>query len=132
MPLGNDVRFVLNKPALAIQMNTPSGALWRWMERRGNRALSGAKRQVGVNTGKLRQSLHMKHRPEIYGQSLWIGSDTVSYAYMHHQGTKPHVIAPKNGTILRMGSSRIVHGPVMHPGTRPNPFLSSQLHHFRY
>lgn len=128
----SSVNFVLDKPALDIQMKTPSGALWRWMDRRGNYALSGARRQVGVDTGKLRQSLHMRHNVEVYGQSLWIGSNTVSYAYMHHQGTKPHVIAPKNGTILRMGSSRIVHGPVMHPGTKANPFLSSQLHHFRY
>jgi hypothetical protein len=130
-PIG-DIRLNLNKSALDTQLKSPAGNLWRWMENRGNRAVSGAKRQVGVDTGKLRQSIHKRHNIETYGQSLWIGSNTVSYAYMHHQGTKPHLIAPKSGTILRMGSSRIVHGPVMHPGTRSNPFLSSQTHHFRY
>lgn len=124
--------FVLDKAALDTQMKTPAGPLWRWMERKGNNALAGAKRQVGVDTGRLRQSLHMRHHVESYGQSLWIGSDTVSYAYMHHQGTKPHLIAAKTGNILRMGRSRIVHGPVMHPGTKANPFLASQTHHFRY
>lgn len=123
---------VLDKPALYTQLNTPQGDLWRWLHKRGKDALNAAQRQVGVRTGKLRRSLHMRHEPRPEGQELWIGSDTVSYAYLHHQGTKPHIIAPKHGTVLRMGSSRVVHGPVMHPGTKPNPFLSSQLHHFRY
>lgn len=132
MALSSDVLLILYKPVLDAELKTPSGDLWRWLNRKGNAALRDAKRQVGVDTGRLRRSLHMRHATESYGQSLWIGSDTVSYAYMHHQGTRPHVIAPKNGTVLRFRSGRVVHGPVVHPGTRANPFLSSQLHHFRY
>jgi hypothetical protein len=127
-----DVVFILNKPALQLELNTPAGSLWRWMERKGEAALKDAKREVHVNTGKLRSSLHKRHLGNVTGQSLWIGSNTVSYAYMHHEGTKPHLIAPKNGTVLRLKSGRVVHGSVMHPGTKPNRFLSSQLHHFRH
>jgi hypothetical protein len=125
--------LVINYVALNAQLNTPVGDLWGWMGRKGRAALRGAQRQVGVKTGALRASLHMRHETEARGQGLWIGSDTVHYAYMHHQGTRPHVIAPRNaGGVLRMSSGRVVRGPVYHPGTRPNPFLTSQMYHFRY
>jgi hypothetical protein len=127
-----DMILVLNKPVLDNYLKGPSGDIWRWLERRGNTAMRAAKRQVGVKTGRLRASIHMRHTAFSLGQELWIGSDTVPYGLDHHEGTRPHVIAPKNGGVLIMGRGRIVRGPVMHPGTKPNKFLSSQLWHFRY
>ena len=131
MAQGDSV-VVLNQQMLHKELNTPQGDLWRWLDKKGGKALNGAQRQVGVNTGRLIKSLHMRHLGDPLGQSLWIGSNTVRYGYMHHEGTRPHVIAPKAGSVLKMRSGRIVHGPVRHPGTKPNRFLSSQLHHFRY
>jgi hypothetical protein len=125
------IELVLYKPILNTELNTPAGSLWRWLERRGNAAVRGAKRQVGVETGRLRNSIHMRHTGHTYGQEVRIGTTGVSYAYIHHEGTKPHLIAPKAGTVLRIRSGRVIHGSVMHPGTKPNRFLSSQTHHFR-
>lgn len=122
----------LDNAALDTYLRGPSGDVWMWLERRGNDALSGARRQVGVKTGLLRSSIRMTHRPHPLGQEVTIGSN-VNYAFAHHEGTRPHVIAPKNGGVLAFGGrGRVIRGPVMHPGTKPNKFLSDQLWHFRY
>lgn len=124
---------VLNRPVLDAYLRGPSGDVWRWLDKRGDRAVRGAKRDVGVQTGQLRASIHMKHTMIATGQELWIGSNTVKYARMHHEGTRPHVIAPKAGGALVIGRGRtMVRGPVLHPGTRPNPYLRNQLYHFRF
>jgi hypothetical protein len=121
------------KAALHRELNTNSGGLWRVLERRGNKAVKGAKRMAGVKTGRLRASIHMRHLGNSTGQYLWIGSK-VNYAYMHHQGTRPHLIAPRAGVkalrFFSKGRLIITPGPVMHPGTKPNPYLSAQLRHF--
>jgi hypothetical protein len=121
----------LNKSVLDAYLRSPSGDVWVWLERKGNKAVTGARRQVGVKTGLLRTSIRMTHRATPVGQELMIGSD-VKYAFAHHEGTKPHVIAPKSGGVLVLGKGRVLRGPVMHPGTKPNRFLSDQLWHFRY
>lgn len=123
-------KLVLYKPVLDEYLNGPSGDLWKWMDRKANKAVAGAKRQVGVRRGLLRASIHAKHDRARWGQELWIGS-YMPYGYMHHEGTKPHIIAPKNGSALVLKSGHVVRGSVMHPGTKPNRFLSSQTIHFR-
>jgi len=124
-------KLVLNHPKLDGYLNGPSGDLWKWMDRRGDRVVKAAKRQVGVRTGLLRRSIYMKHGTVMGGQEVWIGS-LISYGYMHHEGTRPHVIAPKNGSALVLRSGAVVRGAVRHPGTKANKFLSDNIHHFRY
>jgi hypothetical protein len=130
----NVKNVTINVPALNKELNTSSGGLWRALEIKGEIAVAKAKAQAGFKTGKLRSSIHKRHTGNFTGQYLWIGS-TVSYAYMHHEGTRPHLIAPKMaGKMLRFSSKGrmvITPGPVMHPGTKPNPYLSNQLRHFR-
>lgn len=122
------------EPLLHKELNTSSGGLWRALEERGDFAVKKAKAQAGKKTGRLRASIHKRHTGNFTGQYLWIGS-TVSYAYMHHQGTRPHLIAPNPPTKMLRFSSKgrmvMTPGPVMHPGTKPNPYLSNQLRHFR-
>lgn len=126
-------KLVIYKPILHRELNTRSGGLWKELHRRGNLAVLGAKAQVGVKTGALKRSIHMKHLGNPAGQYLWIGSNK-SYAEAHHNGTKPHTIeakSPSQPLVFRSGS-RIVRTPVVfHPGTRANPYLASQLRHFR-
>jgi hypothetical protein len=126
--------LVIYQPLLHAELNTRSGGLWKALEVAGTSAVAKAKAQAGVKTGKLRSSIHKRHMGNFTGQYLWIGS-TVNYAYMHHEGTRPHLIVPRvAGKMLRFSSKgRMVMtpGPVMHPGTKPNPYLSNQLRHFR-
>ena len=115
--------------ALNKELHLYGGVTWKYMERLGRRMVAGAKRQVGVKTGALRASIHMKHLGNASGQYLWIGSQK-SYAYYHHEGTRPHTITPKEpgGALVFRKGSRIIRTPVVnHPGTRPNRYLSDQL-----
>lgn len=103
------------------------GPVAREIERRAVRVLIAAKFQVGVDTGRLKRSLHieMRVRPRVIA---YVGSN-VRYAYMHHEGTKPHPITAAPGRVLsfRVNGRRIVARRVMHPGTRPNRYLTDSL-----
>jgi len=125
--------------ALRKFLNTPTtmegrpAPLWAALHAKGEIAVAGAKRKVGVKTGALRQSIHMRHLGNFTGQYLWIGSEK-PYAYLHHQGTKPHPIVAKTpgGVLVFSKGTRIVRTPIVaHPGTRPNWYLRSQLRHFK-
>ena len=90
--------------------------------------MTGAKAKVGVKTGRLRRSIHMRHHRDMRGQYIWIGSD-VNYALMHHEGTRPHLIRPNRAKILVFTSRGqvIKTSLVRHPGTRANKYLSDSL-----
>lgn len=105
------------------------GQLGRWLVRKGQMIEAAAKRQVGVRTGALRASIHMRHYADPRGQFLRIGSD-LSYARLHHEGSKPHLITPKQkGGLLvfqTKGQTVFTH-LVRHPGTRPNRYLTDNM-----
>jgi hypothetical protein len=107
--------------------------LWAALHTKGAYAVTQAKRKVGVKTGALRNSIHMKHTGNVTGQYLWIGSK-LPYAYLHHQGTKPHPIVATNpgGVLIFTKGTRLIRTPmVAHPGTRANWYLRAQLRHFK-
>ena len=120
---------VLYPGALDYYLNNPMGDVGLYLKKRGRLIVAAAKRQVGVDTGRLRQSINMVHMRDGRSQYLWIGSRE-AHALMHHEGTRPHVIVPREAPILRFTSgSRIVYTRhVEHPGTRPNKYLSDQLY----
>ena len=121
--------LILYKPILNRELNLPGGIVWPYMDRMGKRIVMGAKRQVGVKTGVLRASIHMRHLGNVTGQYLWIGSRQ-PHAYLHHEGTRPHIILPKNpgGVLVFAKAGRVVRTSVVkHPGTKPNRYLSDQL-----
>jgi hypothetical protein len=122
------VKVNLDKAQLRLILNTPAGNLWHALDRRGRAIVRDAKKQVGVDTGALRQSIHMKHIGNVTGQYLRIGSNK-SYAYMHHQGTRPHTITPKEKPLLVFRSgARIIRTPIVaHPGTRANRYLTTPM-----
>jgi len=122
---------IIYEAALAKELKSPSGIVWKYMSRRGKLALEAAKKQVGVRTGALRMSINMKHLANATGQYIWIGSDK-NYAYIHHEGSRPHLITPSRASTLRFTSgARIIYSrSVLHPGTRPNRYLSSQIKYF--
>ena len=120
----------IRKRNMDIMLNSPRGEVGRHMTKIGLKIVTAAKAQVGVKTGALRDSIHMRLRRGVLGGlRLEVGSP-LSYALMHHEGTRPHVILPQRRTVLRFTSqSRIVYSrEVKHPGTRPNKYLSDNLY----
>jgi hypothetical protein len=126
------MKIVFRKRALDFYLNDPYGPVGRYMFARGRAIVAAAKAQVGVQTGRLKNSIHMRQSRAPFGQTMTIGSP-LSYAYAHHEGTKPHIITPDRAQALRFTSgSRIVYSRlVRHPGTKPNKFLADNLYLIR-
>jgi hypothetical protein len=109
-------------------LNNPNGEVGRNLKNLGKEIQDLAKAKVGVRTGNLRKSIHMRHMKDARGQFMWIGSK-VDYALAHHEGTRPHTIIPKGGKVLRFTSrGQVVYAhAVNHPGNRANRYLSDAL-----
>jgi hypothetical protein len=128
-----DTKVDLYKSAMYDTLRRPRGMVGRHMARRANVFIAAAKIQVGKNTGRLAASIQVQeHKAQPYGQLMRVGS-TVKHARVHHQGSRPHIIKPKQqGGVLafRSGSRVIVTRQVMHPGTKPNRYLTDNLELF--
>lgn len=122
------VKFVENKAGLDYVLKNPAGPVGRDLARRGARVAAGARAQVGVKTGALRASIHMRHMRDSRGQYVRIGSN-LHYARMHHDGTAPHLIKPNRKSMLKFQSKgqTIFTHLVNHPGTKPNRYLTDNL-----
>lgn len=127
-------RVIIYDSVLKSYLNTPAGDPWLLLDTRGRMAHAMAKKDVGVKTGRLRNSIYYRHVGHANGQFIQIGSD-VEYAYDHHQGTRPHIIKSKPGgpdllKFRKSGGGFAYTRYVRHPGTRGNPFLAKQLPRF--
>jgi hypothetical protein len=105
-----------------------NGMVGRYVKRVGRAIVFDAKLQVGVKTGKLRDSITMQHSTHKYGHKLRIGSK-LSYAYLHHEGSRAHIITPNKAPnlVFRKGPRVIVTKLVHHPGTKPNRYLTEPM-----
>jgi hypothetical protein len=124
------VKVVFNKAAMDEMLKNPSGMVGRYIAERARRIVIAAKMQAGVKTGRLKNSIHMRHmRGGAAGQYVMVGSN-LHYALLHHEGTKPHLIVPNRSTVLRFSSGgRVIYThAVRHPGTRPNRYLTDNLY----
>lgn len=125
-----DVIVVPKQPGYDQVFKSRDGVVGRDLSRRAIRVQLGAKRQVGVQTGLLKRSIHKSWftgRDDDLG--IRVGSD-VDYSYMHHEGTQPHVIRPRNARALRWVADNgdvVFARSVQHPGTAPNRYLSDNL-----
>lgn len=120
---------VWNEPALFHLLKDPTGDVGRHVFSRGVMITAAAKAKVGKRTGALAASIGISQKPTLTGQEMTIGSP-LPYAYMHHEGTRPHIIRADSGGLLRFSSrGRVVYSrAVAHPGTRPNRYLTSFLY----
>jgi hypothetical protein len=119
---------VIRKPELDYVLNNPEGMVGRYLAKKGKEVEVLAKAQVGVRTGALRASIHMRHMRDPRGQYVMVGS-RLNYALAHHEGTKPHLIVADKAKVLRFvkGASIVYAHSVMHPGTKANRYLSDNL-----
>jgi hypothetical protein len=126
------VNIVFRKPMLDRLLNQPSGTVGRYLARKGAVIQAAARAQVGVKTGALRASIRVTHRSVGPGQYIVVGS-SLNYALLHHEGSRPHIIRANRAQVLRFSSrGRVVFArQVLHPGTRPNRYLSDQLRYVR-
>jgi hypothetical protein len=127
------VKVVFNKAAMYEMLQSPTGMVGRHLAERAGRIVIAAKMQAGVKTGKLKASIHMRHkRTSAGGQYVMVGSN-LHYALLHHEGTRPHIIVPNRSTVLRFSSGgRVIYThAVRHPGTRPNRYLTDNLYLIR-
>jgi phage gpG-like protein len=116
--------------ALAAFIADPQGPIAKDIKRRADRVERASKRMVGVDSGRLRQSIHTQVVPGA-SPTIMVGS-RVSYALLHHQGTRPHIIRPHLRQKLRFKiNGRVVYATqVLHPGTRPNHYLTVPLERY--
>lgn len=120
--------LVIRDVALNNYLNMPSGQVGKYLARKGRLIEMAARRQVGVQSGALRASIHMRHFTDPRGQYVKIGS-SLNYARLHHEGTRPHLIRPNTAHMLRFQSKgQIVFAHmVRHPGTPPNRYLTDNM-----
>ena len=116
------------EPALRKLLKSPDGAVGKHLRKKGKLVELAAKRQVGVRTGALRSSIHMRHGRDVRGQYVMVGLK-LPYAKMHHEGTRPHMIFPNKASILRFSKrGQVIYAhAVAHPGTRANKYLTDNL-----
>ncbi|TXH11858.1 MAG: hypothetical protein E6R04_00035 [Spirochaetes bacterium] len=101
------------------------GTVGAYMKKLGLQILAGSKAMVGVRSGKLKNSLHMRQGLRGRVQYVEVGSQ-LNYAAAHHEGTKPHAITSHEGRVMRfnVGGMVVYAKKTHHPGTAPNPYLT--------
>lgn len=111
-------------------INDPQGPITPHLHHIGRVITIAAKSQVGEDTGGLKNSIYYQIQKWSGGlPEVWIGTYH-PIAYIHHEGTRPHAISARGAKFLRFSArGRMVYDrTVMHPGTKPNRFLSDNLY----
>ena len=110
-----------------------SPGIRRGMLVRGLATQTAAKQRLNepprrIDTGRLRNSIQIKEFTYRGGPAVRIGTD-VFYSIFIHEGTGPHLITPKNASVLawRGPDGMVFAASVMHPGMAANPFLVDGL-----
>jgi hypothetical protein len=89
-----------------------------------------ARTNAPVDTGRMAQAI--KEDPIVSNGPLRVVGGVTShapYSVFVHQGTRPHVIRPRNAAALRFqsGGATVFASSVNHPGTRARPFLTNAV-----
>jgi hypothetical protein len=142
-------RFSINvpvQPGIDDTFRSKDGPVGRDLSDRATRVQLAAKAQVGVARpllpgdnpahrpipGRLKQDITKNWLDTGNPDDLAISvGSSLPYALMHHEGTRPHAILPRNKSVLRwVGADGRVHfaRAVSHPGTKPNRYLTDNLH----
>lgn len=95
------------------------------LRRVGPMVVNRAKILCPVDTGRLRASIQGEARRTWTLRPQFTVFSEVEYAPYVNDGTRPHVIRPKNAKALRfVVDGQVVFARVVnHPGTRAKPFL---------
>lgn len=121
-------RVTFYDPEMDWLLKNPAGPTGRFLAGVGREIMRKSRIQVGVRTGALKASIRMSHSRDPLGQKIVVGSK-MNYAYLHHEGSIPHVIVPKNAKMLKFVSRgrMVLKDRVMHPGTKANKYLKDPM-----
>lgn len=120
--------FTVDDSGVASLFNNPRGDVYRYMESQARKVVFAAKRYVGKRTHLLERSIGYKMYR--FGDGVYYTvTASNSIALLHELGSRPHIISARPGRTLRFKQGgRVVYAKVvMHPGTRPNPYLVTAL-----
>lgn len=123
------VVYRANKAGIDHLLYDRSGPVQLHVANTGRKVEGNARRRVGVKTGKLKGTIGSRltpSRPKGYNVEVFAGT---SYGLFHHDGTRAHVIRPRNASVLKfqVGGVTVYAQKVNHPGTKPNRFLLDAL-----
>lgn len=118
----------VDQPKLQTLMRDPRGMVGQYFNRIGAHLKMLAILQAGFKTGATKREMFYNTGIQNTGLVLTVGSDS-KVALMHHEGTPPHKITPRNFTTLKfLMGGRIVYAKVVkNRGTRPNRYLTDNL-----
>jgi hypothetical protein len=121
-------KVILYEGPMNKMLKAPEGDVGKHLTKKGRMIEVAAKGQVGVRTGALRSSIHMRYFVSARGMYIKVGSKK-NYALAHHEGTKPHMIYPNRAQSLKFVSrgSVVFVRAVRHPGTKANKYLTDNL-----
>lgn len=130
--------LVLKPGALKKMLTSPEGPIYKDVVAKCVKVQSGARRRCPTRTGRLRNSIRWYVASGPVG---WVGTD-VKYALAVHNGTRPHLIVPRNpnGVLAftvggtgpkQKGGTQVFVKWVQHPGTKGVPFLRDALFDIR-
>lgn len=118
----------VNDAVVFAILNEKNGMVARELARRGRKVEMAAKKLVGKESGALRTSINSSMQRDSRGIYCRVGSP-LPYALDEHNGTRRHRITAKPGRVLRfpVNGKIVFAASVMHPRTRPNPYLLKAL-----
>lgn len=121
---------VPSQPGFNDVFRSRDGIVGRDLSNRATRVQLAAKAQTGVRSGANKRDITKNWIAGNAGDlAIRVGAAR-SYSLLHHEGTRPHVIRPRNARALRFVNARgdvVFARAVRHPGTRPNRYLSDNL-----
>lgn len=132
---------VMDPVEVARFLRDKNGPILRELIVLGNRVKTEAQKQVGVHEltpgerrarrpGTLRDSIVTRIVEDGPNPAVKVGSDD-PIAFMHHEGTVPHVIRARRKPMLvfywRRVGAVVAFKKVNHPGTQPNRYLTDPL-----
>jgi len=96
----------------------------RFLQMIGDEAVNLLKLNTPVDTGSLANSWRVMSLGQDY---VDVGTDQMDILTYLTEGTKPHIIRPRNKSVLRfeIGGEEIFTTLVNHPGTKKNRFLDA-------
>ena len=102
------------------------------LARTARKVVAQAKLNAPVDTGNMRAQIAAD--PIVISgtrmkQTIRVGGNAAEYSIYVHEGTRPHVIRPRNAKVLAFNGSegRVFTREVHHPGTHARPFLRNAV-----